>query len=58
MSDTGNLSNIDDAKYFFVKTLEFYCQENDKTEQMILPILTEIVFGKFDDYRLYDTSIT
>ena len=46
-----------ESKSFYVKTLEFYTQETEKAREMCPPILTELVFGKFDDYRLYDTSI-
>lgn len=42
-----------DKNTFYIKTIQFY----DNMGQPIgLPILTEQIFGDFDDYRLQDTS--
>ena len=38
---------------FYIKTIQFY---DAKAKPINEPILVEQVFGKFDDFRLYDTS--
>jgi len=39
---------------FYIKTIQFFDAKGEKINE---PILVEQVFGSFDEYRLYDTSI-